>query len=62
MALTQDEAQLFAALPEHRCKRFEVWWAGSPARKHTTEHRANAVLSAIPGGIKKLKILETGAG
>jgi 2-polyprenyl-3-methyl-5-hydroxy-6-metoxy-1,4-benzoquinol methylase len=60
--IKEDRGLSLKAVPDQACKRFRVWYAGSPARRHTTEHRANAVLDAIPVSLKKLRVLETGAG
>jgi 2-polyprenyl-3-methyl-5-hydroxy-6-metoxy-1,4-benzoquinol methylase len=56
-----DQGPLFAAVPEQHIKRFEVWYAGSPARRHITEKRARAVLDAVPVKVDKLRLLELGA-
>lgn len=49
-------------IPENPCIRFQVWYGGSKARRHTTETRARAVLNAIPLRLENLKALEVGGG
>lgn len=49
-------------IPESPCVRFQMWYAGSKARRHTTECRAKAVMDAIPMCFENSKILEVGSG
>lgn len=49
-------------IPENPCVRFQLWFAGSKARRHTTESRAKAVMDAIPARFENSKILEVGSG
>lgn len=47
-------------IPGNPCIRFQFWYGGSKARKHTTETRARAVIDAIPAKLENLKALEVG--
>lgn len=49
-------------VPANPCIRFQLWYGGSKARRHTTETRARAVIDAIPAKLENLKALEVGGG
>lgn len=49
-------------IPPNPCIRFQLWYGGSKARRHTTESRAKAVILAIPVSLANLKVLEVGGG
>ena len=47
-------------IPSDPCIRFQLWYGGNRARRHTTETRAKAVIDAIPVKPEKLRVLEVG--
>jgi ubiquinone/menaquinone biosynthesis C-methylase UbiE len=49
-------------IPPNPCIRFQLWYGGSKARRHTTQSRARAVILAIPASLENLKVLEVGGG
>jgi 2-polyprenyl-3-methyl-5-hydroxy-6-metoxy-1,4-benzoquinol methylase len=48
-------------VPEDPCIRFQLWYGGNKARRHTTETRARAVIKSIPAKLGGLKALEVGS-